>query len=236
MQEGNMKGKLYGIGIGPGDPELLTLKAVRLIREADVIAVPGKVKTETVAYQITVQAVPEIAEKECLEVYYPMSKDPDVLERCQTEAAMQIEAVLKEGKNVAFLTLGDTSVYSTYLYVHTKIMEMGYEAEIVSGITSFCAAAARTNQPLVEWNQTLHIVPAVHRLGDTPDAEGNYVFMKSGKKMKQVKEILRETGKQVSMVENCGMETEHVYRSVDEIPDDAGYYSLIIAKEMESGK
>ena len=65
-----MKGKLYGIGIGPGDPELLTLKAVRLIREADVIAVPGKVKTETVAYQITVQAVPEIADKECVEVYY----------------------------------------------------------------------------------------------------------------------------------------------------------------------
>ena len=69
-----MKGKLYGIGIGPGDPELLTLKAVRLIREADVIAVPGKVKTETVAYQITVQAVPEIAEKECLEVYYTVCR------------------------------------------------------------------------------------------------------------------------------------------------------------------
>lgn len=67
----------------------------------------------------------------------------------------------------------------------------GYETALVSGITSFCAAAARTNQPLVEWNQTLHIVPAVHRLGDTPDAEGNYVFMKSGKKMKQVKEILQ---------------------------------------------
>ena len=68
------------------------------------------------------------------------------------------------------------------------------------------------------------------------DAEGNYVFMKSGKKMKQVKEILRESGKQVSMVENCGMETEHVYRSVDEIPDDAGYYSLIIAKEKAEEK
>ena len=147
-----------------------------------------------------------------------------------------LEEVLDQGKDIVFLTLGDPTIYSTFSYLQKRVEDDGYETALVSGITSFCAAAARTNQPLVEWNQTLHIVPAVHRLGDTPDAEGNYVFMKSGKKMKQVKEILRETGKQVSMVENCGMETEHVYRSVDEIPDNAGYYSLIIAKEMESGK
>ena len=142
-----------------------------------------------------------------------------------------LEEVLDQGKDIVFLTLGDPTIYSTFSYLQKRVEDDGYETALVSGITSFCAAVARTNQPLVEWNQTLHIVPAVHRLGDTPDAEGNYVFMKSGKKMKQVKEILRETGKQVSMVENCGMETEHVYRSVDEIPDDAGYYSLIIAKE-----
>ena len=147
-----------------------------------------------------------------------------------------LEEVLDQGKDIVFLTLGDPTIYSTFSYLQKRVEDDGYETALVSGITSFCAAAARTNQPLVEWNQTLHIVPAVHRLGDTPDAEGNYVFMKSGKKMKQVKEILRETGKQVSMVENCGMETEHVYRSVDEIPDDSGYFSLIIAKEMESGK
>ena len=120
------KGKLYGIGIGPGDTDLQTIKAVRLIREADVSAVPGRVKEDTVAYQITVQAIPEIADKPCVPVYYPMSKDPGILEKCHTEAAMAIEAVLREGKNVAFLTLGDTTVYSTYIYVHTKIMDMGY--------------------------------------------------------------------------------------------------------------
>ena len=158
------------------------------------------------------------------------------LEENHRKGAKALEEVLDQGKDIVFLTLGDPTIYSTFSYLQKRVEDDGYETALVSGITSFCAAAARTNQPLVEWNQTLHIVPAVHRLGDTPDAEGNYVFMKSGKKMKQVKEILRETGKQVSMVENCGMETEHVYRSVDEIPDDAGYYSLIIAKEMESGK
>ena len=226
-----MSGTLYGLGVGPGDPELLTLKALRLIRENRVIAVPGNDTKSSVAYQIVKGAYPELDEKELIPVAMPMTKDKEVLEDNHNKAADAVESYLKQGENVVFLTLGDPTVYSTYLYVHKRILERGYQAEIVSGITSFCAAAARTNQPLVEWNQTLHIVPAVHRLGDTPDAEGNYVFMKSGKKMKQVKEILRETGKQVSMVENCGMETEHVYRSEDEIPDDAGYYSLIIAKE-----
>ncbi|MGYP000223024172 len=165
-----------------------------------------------------------------------MTHDAKELEENHRKGAKALEEVLDQGKDIVFLTLGDPTIYSTFSYLQKRVEDDGYETALVSGITSFCAAAARTNQPLVEWNQTLHIVPAVHRLGDTPDAEGNYVFMKSGKKMKQVKEILRETGKQVSMVENCGMETEHVYRSVDEIPDDAGYYSLIIAKEMESGK
>lgn len=226
-----MKGKLYGIGIGPGDPELLTLKAVRLIREADVIAVPGKVKTETVAYQITVQAVPEIADKECLEVYYPMSKDPEVLERCHTEAAMQIEAVLREGKTVAFLTLGDTSVYSTYLYVHTKILEMGYEAEIISGITSFCAVAARLNIGLVEKAEELHVIPASYQIEEALKLQGTKVLMKAGTKMGEVKKLLMESGQNVVMIENCGMPGEKIYHSAQEIPEDAGYYSLIIVKE-----
>ena len=220
-----MKGILYGVGVGPGDPELMTLKAVRMIREAEVIAVPGADAKETVAYKIAVQAAPELADKELLSIYMPMTHD-----------AKALEEVLDQGRDIVFLTLGDPTIYSTFSYLQSRVEEDGYETALVSGITSFCAAAARTNQPLVEWNQTLHIVPAVHRLGDTPDAEGNYVFMKSGKKMKQVKDILRETGKQVSMVENCGMETEHVYRNVEEIPDDAGYYSLIIAKDAESGK
>ena len=107
----------------------------------------------------------------------------------------------------------------------------GYHTELVSGITSFCAAAARLNISLSEWNEQLHIIPAVHRLDNELAESGNYILMKSGKKMNQVKEILARSGKDVLMVENCGMPDEHIYHSVEEIPDDAGYYSLIIAKE-----
>ena len=84
-----------------------------------------------------------------------------------------------------------------------------------------------------EWNQQLHVIPAVHRLDTSLNEHGNYILMKSGKKMNQVKEILAQSNRDVLMVENCGMENEHVYRSVEEIPDSAGYYSLIIAKEKK---
>lgn len=228
-----MKGTLYGVGVGPGDPELMTLKAVRLIRENMIIAVPGADPKETVAYKIAVQAVPELAEKELLPIYMPMTHDPEELERNHAKGAQTLEEVLDKGKNIVFLTLGDPCVYSTFSYLQKLVEKDGYHTELVSGITSFCAAAARLNIPLSEWNEQLHVVPAVHRLDSTLNESGNYILMKSGKKMNQVKEILAQSGRDVLMVENCGMENEHIYRSVEEIPDDAGYYSLIIAKEAK---
>ena len=228
-----MAGVLYGVGVGPGDPEYMTLKAVRLIRENEVIAVPGPVAEETVAYKIAVQAVPELADKELVPILMPMTHDRAVMEQNHDEAADTVEGYLKVGKNVVFLTLGDPTVYSTYMYVQKRIEERGYHTELVSGITSFCAAAARANTSLVEWSEQLHVLPAVHKLDSELDLPGNYVLMKSGKKMGQVKEIWRRSGRDVVMVENCGMDTEKVYHSVDEIPDDAGYYSLIIAKEAK---
>lgn len=226
-----MTGILYGTGVGPGDPELMTLKAVRLIRENEIIALPGPVAEDTVAYQIAVHAVPELARKTLVPVAMPMIHDQEEMNRNHDMAADMIETYLKKGQNVVFLTLGDPTIYSTYLYVQKRIAARGYATELISGITSFCAAAARTGTPLAEWNEQLHIIPAVHHLGSDLDMPGNYVLMKSGKKMNQVKEILSASGKDVVMVENCGMENEHIYQGVNEIPDDAGYYSLIIAKE-----
>ena len=226
-----MTGTLYGLGIGPGDPELLTLKAVRLIRENEVIAFPGEIPQETVAYKIAVQAVPELEEKDLLPIYMPMTHDAEELELNHAKGAKTLESYLDQGKNIVFLTLGDPCVYSTFSYLQHRVEADGYHTELVSGITSFCAAAARLNISLSEWNEQLHIIPAVHRLDNELTESGNYILMKSGKKMNQVKEILARSGKDVLMVENCGMPDEHIYHSVEEIPDDAGYYSLIIAKE-----
>ena len=179
-------------------------------------------------------AYEELEEKTLIPVAMPMTKDPQVLKANHDKAADQVESYLKEGKNVVFLTLGDTTVYSTYLYVHKRILERGYEAEIVSGITSFCAVAARLNMGLVEADQPLHVIPATYKAQEMDEIlklPGTKVLMKTGKKMKQVKESIEKSGQKAVMIENCGMPSEKIYRSAEEIPEDSGYYSLIIVKE-----
>ena len=147
-----MAGILYGVGVGPGDPELMTLKAVRLIRENEVIAVPGKVPQETTAYKIAVQAAPELEQKELLPIYMPMVMDKKEQKKNHREGASNIEAVLDEGKNVVFLTLGDPTIYSTFSYIQHLVEADGYAFELVSGIPSFCAAAALlpANAPVLQ--------------------------------------------------------------------------------------
>ena len=126
-----MQGMIYGIGVGPGDPELMTLKAVRLLREADVIAIPGKEKETCTAYQIALGAVPEIDEKEIIPVVFPMTKNESVLKESHEAAVKSLSALMDQGKTVAFLTLGDVTVYSTYGYVHKKLLALGYESVLI---------------------------------------------------------------------------------------------------------
>jgi precorrin-2/cobalt-factor-2 C20-methyltransferase len=225
------KGKVYGVGVGPGDPELMTLKAVSLINKHDVFFLPGKDPKETAAYKIAVAAVPELAEKELVPVYMSMRMDKEEILRQHRLGADLMEKYLDKGKDAVYLTLGDSTIYCTFTYLQTLLEEDGYETELVPGITSFCAAAARVNIPLCEWNEPLHIMPAMHKLKDDLDLPGNYVLMKSGSHMAEVKEILARSGRDVNVVENCGMPNEKVYRGIEEIPDEAGYFSLIIAKE-----
>ncbi|MDE6960869.1 MAG: precorrin-2 C(20)-methyltransferase, partial [Lachnospiraceae bacterium] len=101
-----MTGILYGVGVGPGDPELMTLKAARLIRETEVIALPGTAAEETVAYQIAVQAVPELSKKTLVPVAMPMTHDKEEMRRNHDKAADLLEIYLAKEENVVFLTLG----------------------------------------------------------------------------------------------------------------------------------
>lgn len=226
-----MKGIAYGVGVGPGDPEYMTLKAIRLIRENDVIAVPGKVAEDAVAYKIAAAVVPEIRDKELVPIYMPMIKDRELIDAEHKKAARLVESYLDQGKNVVYITLGDSTIYCTFSYIQHYLEADGYTVELISGIPSFCAAAARLNTPLTEWDEPLHILPAVHKLEDDLALPGNYVLMKSASQMAKVKEMLRRSGREAVMAENCSMDNEKLYRSIDEIPDDAGYFSLIIAKE-----
>ncbi|MBR0399745.1 MAG: precorrin-2 C(20)-methyltransferase [Mogibacterium sp.] len=228
------KGKAYGVGVGPGDPELMTLKACRLIRENDVIAVPGRSAKDAVAYKIAAAAVPEIEHKELLPVYMPMVRDGELIRKSHREAADAVEKYLDAGKNVVYITLGDSTIYCTFSYIQHLLEADGYETELIPGIPSFCAAAARLGVSLTEWNEPLHVVPALHNTEEgSLEWRGNYALMKSASRMREVKEMLAKTGMEVQAVENCSMDNEKVYRSLEEIPDDAGYFSLIIAKEKK---
>ena len=226
-----MRGIAYGVGVGPGDPELMTRKAIRLIRENDVIAVPGKVAEESVAYKIAAAAAPDIADKELVAVYMPMVKDRAAIDAEHRRGAKLLESWLDQGKNVVYLTLGDPTIYCTFSYLQHILEADGYTVELVPGVPSFCAAAARLNLPLAEWDEPLHVLPAVHTTADALRESGACVLMKSASHMAEVKALLRRSGRDVAAVENCGMETEKLYRGVDEIPDEAGYFSLIVAKE-----
>lgn len=226
-----MKGTIYGIGVGPGDPELMTLKACRLIEESDVIAVPGKVPEESAAYRIAAAAVPALSQKVCLGVDMPMVRDKETRSAAHHAAARRLEEILDAGKNIAYLTLGDVTLYCTFSYLQHLLEADGYAVRLVSGITSVSAAAARLNRPLAEWNEELHIIPGAHTMKETLTEKGTCVIMKSGSRMKEIKALLEESGKDVCAVENCGMEGEKVYESCAQIPDNAGYFSLIIAKD-----
>ena len=122
------KGILYGVGVGPGDPELMTVKAVRTVERCPVIALPQSGRGECTAYEIAKEAVPALEKKEKLLLSMPMTRDQDTLLESWREAADQIARKLDLGQDVAFLTLGDPAVYSTYLYLHRLVEKMGYEA------------------------------------------------------------------------------------------------------------
>ena len=224
-----MSGILYGVGVGPGDAELMTLKAVRIIREADVIAVPGTEVSGSIACQIAVQAVPEMAEKEKIAIPMPMTHDHREMERRHADGAERIEKILSAGKNLAFLTLGDPAVYSTFFYLQKRVAADGFRTETVSGVPSFCAAAAEAGIPLAEGREVLHIIPAAHGIGDEI-MEGTCVYMKAGRKLGAIREKALAEGKTAVMVENCGMEGERICRGAEEMPEEAGYYTLVIVR------
>ncbi len=236
MEETKEQGILFGVSVGPGDPELMTIKAARIIREAQVLALPHEKKEACVAYQIARQAVPEAEEKEFLLIPMPMTKNREILEKSHREGALRIVQELQKGKTVALLTLGDVSVYSTCWYLYRRVREMGGRGSLISGVPSFCAAAARLDVSLVSGSQELHILPASYQIEEGLRLPGIKVLMKTGSRIGAVKALLEENGASVRGVKRCGMEGEKIYRSAGEISEDAGYYSLFIVSDEESGK
>jgi precorrin-2/cobalt-factor-2 C20-methyltransferase len=215
----------------------MTLKAIRVIECSGVIVYPearGK-SGGMLAYDIARAAYPPIEDMLTVGLHLPMTRDEDELAANRSRAVDVITAHLALGADVVFLTLGDPSIYSTYIYLHRLVKARGFEARIVPGVTSFCAAAAVSGDGLVDAEQTLHVVPASY-----PDSrgalelDGTKVLMKTGKTFGEIREYLAgkaSGGIDIRIVENCGMPNERIWQ-LDEI-DDAhapGYFTIVIVR------
>lgn len=224
------KATLYGIGVGPGDPELLTLKALRLIEACDYIAFPGENKEENIAYSIVAKVASGLENKRYLPCPIRMTKDKALLAADYQGAADKIIAALDRGADVAFLTIGDPAIYSTYMPVHKLVKEAGYRAKIISGIPSFCAAAAAMDIELCKHQEQLHIIPSNYDLGQALGLPGTRVFMKAASKLPQLKSALMDSDDQVYMIENCGMPNQRIFTTATAMDEAADYLSLVVAK------
>ena len=165
-----------------------------------------------------------------------MIKEKERLKAIHDQDAEAVAQLLDEDKNVVFLTLGDPTVYSTCMYVHKRLKRAGYTTQIIPGIPSFCAAAARMDIPLVEKPSGAPCAPRQsYDIEESLHLPGTKVLMKAGRKMGEVKRLLTEKEMDAVMVENCGMENEKIYSGAEEIPEQAGYYSLLVVKEKQTG-
>lgn len=225
-----MAGIFYGVGVGPGAPELMTLKAINTIRQCNVIAFPGENINDSVAYRIAATGVPEIADKKLIPINMPMSGDRDEINRAHDKAVEVIEEILVSGENVAFLVLGDVTIYSTYMYLQRNIASHGFSTKIISGVTSFCAAAAACDISLCQWDEKMIIIPSRHQLPERFEPDKNYVLMKAGSCLSEIQSIVKECGREAYLVENCGMSDEKIYVGTEKLPEKAGYYSVVIVK------
>ena len=211
-----MKGKLYGIGVGPGDPELLTLKAKRILDEADIIAVPVKEAGEESTALEIIRPVVDLEQKHLLKVIFRMAKDKEERKKCRAAACEQLTAELAKGRNIAMITLGDVSVYSTYMYVNQYVADHGFETEIIPGIPSFCSGAAAARLPLMEGNESLVIVPSVRAGQQVEDAIAHYdnvVIMKAGGSIGRILELMKryDRAESCATVISCvGMKDEYI--------------------------
>ncbi|MDO5038439.1 cobalt-factor II C(20)-methyltransferase [Clostridium sp.] len=216
--------KLYGIGVGPGDSELLTIKAVNAIKQCDIIVSPVAVEGgESVAYETAKEYIGK--DTEVILKHFPMGKK-DRVEKAK-DAYKYIENEINSGKTVGFLTIGDPYVYSTYIHMLKHMKENGIEVVTIPGVTSFCAAASLVNRTLVIGNEPLLILPAA-RISDIKD-EKYVVIMKVYKKEEEVLNLLEEKGFDYVCVQKVGRDGERVLENRDDIINSREYMSLIIA-------
>ena len=232
-----MSGIFYGIGVGPGDPELLTVKAIKAIEKVDVLIAP---KTEKKDGSVALTVAKPYLKKDVEIVYqvFPMVKgfaenSTDAWESNKQE----ILELLRSGKNVAFLTIGDPMFYSTYIYVFRLLENEGVDIQTIPGIPAFAAIGSQLGYPIVEGDDVLSIIPATaspEKVEKAMQAADNVVLMKVYKNFEEVADMLdrNEMAEQAVLVSRAGLDDEKIiYDVVAHKKDKLNYLSTILTRK-----
>ena len=224
------QGVFYAVSVGPGDPELLTRQACRVLEVCDVIAAPRTKAGRMLALDIAGGAV-DMRGKTILPLDFTMAHDAAVREESYRTAAGAIEAELTAGRDVAMVNLGDVSVYATAYYILERVRSDGFEVVMCPGVTSFCAVAARLGRSLTRMEEPLHILPGSMDMDSALTLEGTKVLMKSGRAIHETVDALERHGlaARAGMVADCGLETEQVYTDLRQLPEEISYFATIVA-------
>lgn len=226
------KGKLFGVGVGPGDPQLLTLKAISTIEACPIVAAP-RTRGGMAALDI-VRGVMNLDGKTVIPLDFAMSHDRGEREASHRVAADLVRVELEGGRDVAMLNLGDVSVYASFHYIWDILKPEGFEMAMIPGITSFCAAAAELGVSLTDMESPIRIIPNGTGRGGDADGETS-IWMKSGRHLEKLLEQLRLEGRldRAMLVQNCGMPNQRVYPSLQGVDAANDYFSVVIVRDGE---
>jgi precorrin-2/cobalt-factor-2 C20-methyltransferase len=238
-----MTGRLYVLGVGPGDPELMTLKAVRILRQVATVFVPkGREEGSSLALSIVQQTV-DLSDKEIIEAYFPMRKTRGSVAQDDLDAQWQdtVKAVmerLNKGIDVAFITLGDPTIYSTFFYLHGRLLDLDPDIsiEMVPGVSSITASAARSGTYLGIADDRVAVLPANY-IGDLRDVLMQFetvVLMKVSKVFSNIVSTLKEVDllDKAVYVARVGMEDEKIERDLRKVrEEDLNYFSIVLIRK-----
>ncbi len=233
-------GTFFGVGVGPGDPELITIKAQRVLREAPVICLP-KSREEGASYVRTfVSHLIDPSRQQLVELVFPMTKYRSVLEQHWAAALEQVLTPLRRGRDVAFVTEGDPFIYSTFMHLYCLVVESHPEipVKVIPGVSSINASAAAAGLPLVDGAERLAVLPATYegdQLAEVLRLFDTVVLLKVNRVFDRVLGVLDELGlaEQAVYVKRCGSEEQEVVRDVRTLRGkELDYLSLLIVRKQ----
>ena len=235
-------GKFWGIGVGPGDPELLTLKAKRILEEIDFLFIP---RSHSEKRSLAFSIISELIDKDwqTIDLILPMTRDKEELRKHWQAAAAKVIETLQNGQDAAFITLGDPTLFSTFTYLLNEVQKLvpDLEVEIIPGISSVTSISAWIKEPLVEGEESLLIIPAEEKFANLasylPHFD-NIMIMKAGRYIERIHNLLeaQPNRSQVFLASRCGFADGYFTSDLKSVQgQEFDYLSSVLIKKNSRG-